>query len=236
MRKRSRRGGRGARPMFPVGDFARAFVEPALKYLRRREVTVRFERNLQALDFAGDGVAALDFEQDRIDLSPERRRDPRRPADHRERAGAGANRAQRIHGDADRPLRGPAARRRAARARRRSMARSIGCFAIPIESARACATPARWLDAPREKLAADFWRAAAGLTGLSDAVARLARHPAKARAPLPRRRRKTRCGRPARRPGATSSSPAPMCRTDCRRRWRARCARAKSRRETCLAL
>ncbi len=60
----------GARPLMPVHGLARAFVEPALKTLRRRGVAIRFERRLAALEFQGEHVAGLEFEHDRIDLAP----------------------------------------------------------------------------------------------------------------------------------------------------------------------
>ena len=162
-------GGRGARLMFPVGDFARAFVEPALKYLRRRQAAVRFERNLQALDLTADGVAALDFERDRIDLSPDDAVILAVPptlasalapgliapneftstltAHYAVQPPAGAPRVQGV-------LNGPC--------------HWLFCYPDRICASLRDAGPL--IDAPREKIAADFWRAAAGLTGLSDAL------------------------------------------------------------------
>jgi hydroxysqualene dehydroxylase len=61
---------RGARPLMPIHGLARAFIEPAVKTLRRRGVAVRFERRLAALDFRAEHVAGLEFEHDRIDLAP----------------------------------------------------------------------------------------------------------------------------------------------------------------------
>ena len=43
----------GARPLAPVHGFERAFVEPAVKALRRRGAAIRFERRLAALDLSG---------------------------------------------------------------------------------------------------------------------------------------------------------------------------------------
>ena len=162
-------GGSGARLMFPVGDFARAFVEPALKYLRRREAMVRFDRNLQALELAGDTIAALDFEQDRIDLSPEDALILAVPpaiasalapgltapneftatltAHYAVQPPAGAPRVQGV-------LNGP----------------FHWLFCYPDRICASLRDAGSLMEPPREKVAADFWRAAAGLTGLSDAL------------------------------------------------------------------
>ena len=59
----------GARPLLPVHGFARAFVEPALRTLRRRGVAIRFARRLTALALEPERVAALEFEHDRVDLA-----------------------------------------------------------------------------------------------------------------------------------------------------------------------
>jgi squalene-associated FAD-dependent desaturase len=163
------RGGRGARPILPVGDFARAFVEPALKYLRRREASVRFERNLQALDFAGDQVAALDFEQDRIDLAPgdlvilavpptiASALAPGLSAPHEFTATLTAHFAVQPPVDAPRVqglVNGP----------------FHWLFCYPDRICAGVRDAGALMDAPREKLAADCWRAVAGLTGLSDTL------------------------------------------------------------------
>ncbi len=61
----------GARPLLPRRDFGRALIEPLMKDLRKRDVTVRFERTLLSLEFSGDRAIALEFEHDRIDLAPQ---------------------------------------------------------------------------------------------------------------------------------------------------------------------
>jgi hydroxysqualene dehydroxylase len=60
----------GARLLMPTHGFARALIEPAVKALRRRGVTIRFERRLLALDLSADRVTGLEFEHDRVDLAP----------------------------------------------------------------------------------------------------------------------------------------------------------------------
>lgn len=63
-----RAGEAGARLRLPTQDFTRGFVGPALKYLRRKAATIRFDREVVGLDFAHGRVAALEFENDRVDL------------------------------------------------------------------------------------------------------------------------------------------------------------------------
>jgi squalene-associated FAD-dependent desaturase len=162
-------GGRGARTLFPVHDFARAFVEPALKHLRRRDVAIRFERDLRALDFDGDRVAGLDFEHDRIDLAPD---DAvilavppgvagslapgiSTPAEFT--ASVTAHFAESPPPDAPRMLgvlNGPFSWMFCGPDRISAVARDAGAL----------------METPREKLAAEFWAAAAALTGLSDTM------------------------------------------------------------------
>jgi squalene-associated FAD-dependent desaturase len=162
-------GGHGGRLMFPVGDFARAFIEPALKFLRRREVSVRFERNLQALDFAGDRVASLDFEQDRIDLLPGDALILAAPPTVASALAPGLSAPNEFtatltaHYAVQPPANAP---------------RVQGVVNGPINwlfcyPDRICASvrdAGALMEAPREKVAAEFWRAAAGLTGLSDTL------------------------------------------------------------------
>jgi squalene-associated FAD-dependent desaturase len=162
-------GGRGARLMFPVGDFARAFVEPALKYLRRREVSVRFERNLQALDFAGDRVAALDFEQDRIDLSPGDAVILAVPPTIASALAPGLSAPNEFtatltaHFAVQPPVGAP-------RVQGVVNGPFHWLFCYPDRICAGARDAGALMEEPREKLAAEFWRAAAGLTGLSDTL------------------------------------------------------------------
>ena len=162
-------GGRGARMIFPAQDFARGFTEPALKHLRKRGVSLRFERDLRAIDFEGDRVVALEFENDRVDLAVEDSLILAVPPDVAAALAPG--------------LRAPT----------EFSSTVTAHFAIspPVETPRALGVvngPFHWLfrssdrislgvrdagglmDAPRDKLALAFWPAAAALTGLSDAI------------------------------------------------------------------
>ena len=162
-------GGRGARMMFPVGEFARAFVEPALKHLRKRGVTIRFERNLRALDFADDRVAALDFDHDRVDLAPQDSLILAVPPWAASALVPGLvapdafTATVTAHFAAPAPPHAP---------------RVLGVvngpipwlFCYPDRISVSVRDAGALLDEPREKLAAEYWRAVAGLTGLSDAM------------------------------------------------------------------
>ncbi|HEY3719615.1 MAG TPA: FAD-dependent oxidoreductase, partial [Roseiarcus sp.] len=160
-------GGRGARMMFPVGDFARAFVAPALKHLRRREVAIRFERDLRKLEFDGDRVVGLEFEHDRIDLAPEdalilavppwiaSALAPEIFAPTEFAATLTAHFAMPPPPGAPRVLgivNGP----------------FPWMFCYPDRISVGVRDAGAVLAAPREEIAAEYWRAAAALTGLSD--------------------------------------------------------------------
>ncbi len=163
-------GGRGARLMFPVGgDFARAFVEPALTHLRRRQVTIRFEHELRALEFDVDSVTGLDFEHDRVDLAPEDAVILALPPWVVSALAPGISAPTEFaatltaHFAAPPPCGAP-----------RLLGVVNGPFAwlfchpdrisVGVRDARSL------LEIPREKIAAEFWRAAAALTGLSDSM------------------------------------------------------------------
>ena len=162
-------GGRGGRMMFPIGDFARAFVEPALKHLRRREVAIRFERDLRALEFDDASVVALEFEHDRIDLEPGDglilavppwvacALAPAISAPTEFAATLTAHfaispppGAPRVLGIVNGPF--------------------PWMFSYPDRISIAVRDAGAAVTAPREQLAADYWRVAAALTGLSDAL------------------------------------------------------------------
>ena len=153
--------------MFPATDFARAFVEPALKYLRKREVAVRFERNLRGIVFEGERVSALEFDHDRVDLAP----------------GDGLILATPpwVAGPLVPGLIAPDAftatlTAHFAASPPANTPRVLGVvngpfpwlFAYPDRISVSVSDAGAMLDEPREKLAAEYWRAIAGLTGLSD--------------------------------------------------------------------
>ena len=157
----------GARPLAPAHGFARAFVEPALKTLRRHGVAIRFARRLTALALAGERIAALEFEHDRIDLAagdavvlavPPRVAQALTPALSAPTEFAAAI---CVHFAARPP---PEAPRLIAAVH--GALHWLACGDDRVVAAMRDAEAA--LAAPRETLAATLWRDAAALTGLSD--------------------------------------------------------------------
>ena len=57
-----------AAPLFPRRDFGHALMLALEGHLRRQGVTIRCERELQRLSFAGDRVEGLEFGFDRVEL------------------------------------------------------------------------------------------------------------------------------------------------------------------------
>ena len=55
------RGGRACRTMVALPTLDAVFIEPALEWLARNGAEVEFSSRLRAIEFAGDGVTALDF-------------------------------------------------------------------------------------------------------------------------------------------------------------------------------
>jgi squalene-associated FAD-dependent desaturase len=60
------RGGKACRPLIAPDGLGHAFVEPALRFLRERNVKIELGHRLRALDFRQDKVAGLDFGDDRV--------------------------------------------------------------------------------------------------------------------------------------------------------------------------
>ena len=58
------------RPLYPSRDFGHALLLPLQQLLRRQDVAIRCERELQALGFSGEQVVGLEFGFDRIELGP----------------------------------------------------------------------------------------------------------------------------------------------------------------------
>ncbi len=54
-------GGHNYHPLIAREGLSTAFVEPGVRYIEQRSSTVTFERQLRALEFEGNRVAALDF-------------------------------------------------------------------------------------------------------------------------------------------------------------------------------
>ena len=59
-------GGKACRPLIARDGLGQVFIEPALRFLGERNVTVAFGRRLRALDFDGDKVVGLDFGDERL--------------------------------------------------------------------------------------------------------------------------------------------------------------------------
>ena len=62
------RGGRACHPLVAAQDLSCAFIAPALAYLVKCGVTIRFDHRLRAIDFANGQAAALDFGDDTVQL------------------------------------------------------------------------------------------------------------------------------------------------------------------------
>jgi squalene-associated FAD-dependent desaturase len=61
LRQTLARGGRACRPLIARNGLGSVFIEPALKYLNDRDVSVRLEHELRALRFSGSRVTQLEF-------------------------------------------------------------------------------------------------------------------------------------------------------------------------------
>jgi squalene-associated FAD-dependent desaturase len=169
LRETLARGGRACRPLVAANGLSRAFVDPALKLLRRGGAQVRFERRLRALDFTGQRVAGLEFEHDSIALGAQ---------DMVVLATPGHVAATLVP-----DLMTPQASNAILNAHF-SIAPPAGAppilgvvnatvqwlFAYPDRLSVTVSDANHLMDAPREQLAADIWREVAGLTGLSDAL------------------------------------------------------------------
>jgi squalene-associated FAD-dependent desaturase len=158
-----------ARPLMPVHGLARAFVEPAVKALRRRDVAVRFERRLAALDLTGERVAGLEFEHDRVDLAPGDAVILATPAWVAAALMPGLSAPQEFNGAitahfAVSPPPGAPAILGVVNGAFHWMFCRDDRISAAIKDADAL------MESPREELAADLWRDVAALTGLSDAI------------------------------------------------------------------
>lgn len=71
MRETLARGGQACRPLIARDGLGPTFIEPAIKYLRERNVEVRLAHELHTIHFAGDRIAALDFGTDAVTIGPD---------------------------------------------------------------------------------------------------------------------------------------------------------------------
>jgi predicted NAD/FAD-dependent oxidoreductase len=67
------RGGAACRPLVPREGLSESLVDPALATLRRHAADIHLGMRLRAIEFAGDRVAALDFDSGRMRVTPEDR-------------------------------------------------------------------------------------------------------------------------------------------------------------------
>jgi hypothetical protein len=63
-------GGRACRPLIAREGLSNVLVEPAVKLLRERGASVRFDHELHKVEISGDRIASLTFGDDKIALSP----------------------------------------------------------------------------------------------------------------------------------------------------------------------
>ncbi len=159
----------GARPLMPVHGLARAFVEPAVKTLRRRGVAVRFERRLAAIEFLGEHAARLEFEHDRVDLAPGDAVILATPPRVLAALAPGLSAPQEFNGAisahfAIGPPPGAPPILGIVNGAFHWMFCGDGRISVAIKDADAL------METPRERLAVDLWRDVAALTGLSDST------------------------------------------------------------------
>ena len=160
-------GGAGLRLLLPAANFGRAFVEPLARAIERQGAALRFGRRLVGVTFGAARAAGLDFEHDRVELGP---RDGVILAASWSATAAllpglpppsGASSVLTVHFAAVAPRGAPAV---------------VGVvqgafqwlFCYRDRTSVTIRDAGRLIDAPREAIAAECWREAAALTGLSD--------------------------------------------------------------------
>jgi squalene-associated FAD-dependent desaturase len=167
LRETLARGGRACHPLVAANGLSRAFVDPALKLLRRGGAQIRFERRLRALDFAENRVATLEFEHDSIAPDAQDMIVLAAPAHIAATlvpelsAPQTFNAILNAHFNIAPPTNAPPILGVV-------NAKVQWLFAYPDRLSVTVSDANSLMDAPREQLAADLWREVAGLTGLSD--------------------------------------------------------------------
>jgi squalene-associated FAD-dependent desaturase len=159
-------GGRATRPLIAEEGLGPVFIDPALAFLERNGVQLRFRHQVRHLRLLDDRVRALDFGEDIIELAPN---DmvilalpaavvallvPGLPTPTAFRAIVNA------HFKADSP---------------RSQPKIMGIingtvewlFAFPGRLSATISAADRWIEAPREDLAKKIWQDMATITGMS---------------------------------------------------------------------
>jgi hydroxysqualene dehydroxylase len=169
LRQSLARGGKACHPLVAAHGLSRAFVDPALKLIQKRGGQIRFERRLRGFEFAEGRVASLEFESDSIALDGgdvailatppfiAATLVPDLPTPKRMNAILNGH-FNIAPPPGTPPIIGVV----------NGMAEWI--FAYPDRLSVTVSDAGRFMDAPREKLAADLWRDVAALTGLGDAL------------------------------------------------------------------
>jgi hydroxysqualene dehydroxylase len=160
------KGGQATRPLVAEDGLGSAFIDPALAYLERNGVQLRFSHQLRRLEFFDDRVRALDFGEDIIELAPYDTvilalpasvialLAPDVPTPHAFRAIVNA------HFKVEPPKFQP-----------KIMGVINGTiewlFAFPGRLSATISAADRWIEAPREELAKKIWDDIAAITGAS---------------------------------------------------------------------
>jgi squalene-associated FAD-dependent desaturase len=163
------RGGRACHPLIAANGLSRAFVDPAVRLLLKRGAQIRFERRLRAIEFSGDRIASLEFEHDSRTIGDEDVVILATPAHVASTLVPGLTTPQQtksiLNGHfviapppGTPPIIGIV----------NGMAQWV--FAFPDRLSVTVSDADRFMDAPRERLAADLWRDVAALTGLADSL------------------------------------------------------------------
>jgi hydroxysqualene dehydroxylase len=169
LRETLARGGAACHPLVAANGLSRAFVDPALKLLRKGGAQVRFERRLRALQFSHSRVVSLEFEHDSVALEAQDLVVLAAPASVASAlvpdliAPQTFNAILNAHFSVAAPANAPPI---------------LGVvnatvqwlFAFPDRLSVTVSDAGALIEAPREQLAADLWREVAALTGLSDAL------------------------------------------------------------------
>ena len=69
LRETLARGGRATRPLIAATSLSASFIDPALAWLAERSSTARSGRRLRSIEFDGDRVAALEWNDGRQDIA-----------------------------------------------------------------------------------------------------------------------------------------------------------------------
>jgi hydroxysqualene dehydroxylase len=169
LRQSLARGGRACHPLVAAHGLSRAFVDPAVKLIQKRGGQVRYERRLRGFEFAEGRVRSLEFENDSVALDGgdvailatppfiAATLVPDLPTPKRMNAILNGH-FNITPPPGTPPIIGVV----------NGMAEWI--FAYPDRLSVTVSDAGRFMDAPREKLAADLWRDIAALTGLGDAL------------------------------------------------------------------